>query len=167
MVYALLIDDDTQITQSAIDLVRDQGLTLETANSWDEGLEKFYALSPDLVISDFNLPGSEMGLNLLLKISKLRPSVRLILLSAYLNEEDADRIRELDLVHDVVRKISPVETARRIIEEVRQASLRAGEPTDWKGFAAAAGRIQEVDEGALEALDRYLRVNRLPGARDE
>jgi len=86
MVYALLIDDDAAITQAAKTTIEAQGLHIEIASTWDDGLAKFYAYSPDLVISDYNLPGSRMGLALLSEVSKLRPSVRLVLISAFLNE---------------------------------------------------------------------------------
>jgi CheY-like chemotaxis protein len=73
MSYALLIEDDPDIIRTAASLIRDEGFLLETASSWDEGLDKFYAYSPDVVISDYNLRGSKMGLTLLLEVSRLRP----------------------------------------------------------------------------------------------
>lgn len=162
MSYALFIDDDPEIVRSAADLASSQGLMLETASTWDEGLEKFYAYSPDLVVSDFNLPGSEMGLKLLLTISKLRPSVRVILLSAYLNEDDAAKIRDLHLVHDVVIKTDPIATARRILQEVSEAADRAESSTDWVAFSQASRDVREVDESVFEELDAYLISSRLP-----
>ncbi len=167
MSYALLIDDDPQIIESAADLVRQQGLTLETASTWEEGLQKFHAYSPDLVVSDFNLPGSEMGLTLLLKMSRIRPSVKLILISAYLNEADVAQIKALNVVADVVRKTTPVETARRILAAVQLSSESAARPTDWIEFASAASRIHHVDDDAFAQLDRFLQSHRLPegGAR--
>ena len=161
MTYALLIDDDTDIISSATHLVHSQGFTLETASTWEEGLDKFYALSPDLIISDFNLPGSEMGLSLLLRISLLRPSVRLVLISAYLNENDVDAILQFDLVHDVVRKIDSMNTARTILAEVRLACERASDPTDWPAFAAAFLRINQLDNDAFTILNQVLQNNRL------
>jgi DNA-binding NtrC family response regulator len=164
MPYALLIDDDHQITRSASDLVRDSGLTIETAGTWEEGISKFNAYAPDLVISDFHLPGSEMGLRLLIEMSRIKPSVRLILISAYLDEDDVARIKELNLVHDVVRKTDPVATARRILAEVRGAANRAENPTDWVSFARESSRLDSVDPAAITALDQFLKGSRLPGA---
>lgn len=162
MVYALLIDDDDQIVEVARNIVADAGLELETASSWDEGLDKVYALAPDLVISDYNLPGSEMGISLLIKVAETRPSVRLVLISAYLNEGDVEHVRELNVVDDVFRKISPMDTARRIVEEVRAAARRSEDPTDWVSFSQSSLRQSSVDEDAVAKLDMYLRSNRLP-----
>jgi hypothetical protein len=93
--------------------------------------------------------------------------VRLILLSAYLSEDDASAVRGLNLVSDVVRKTNPIETARRIIAEVSEASKRANDPTNWVEFAQARGRIDEVNDAALGVLDSYLRATRLPGSAHE
>jgi DNA-binding response OmpR family regulator len=162
MPYALLIDDNEELTTSAADLVRDSGLSIETAATWDEGISKFNAYSPDLVISDFHLPGSEMGLRLLVEMSRIKPSVRLILISAYLDEFDVARVKELNLVHDVVRKTDPMATARIILAEVRAAASRADDPTNWVAFAQESGRLDDVDPAAIAALDQFLKNNRLP-----
>lgn len=163
MAYALLIDDDPEILQSAAGAVQASGLSLLTASTWKEGLEKFHAHSPELVISDYNLPGSEMGLSLLVQIARLRPSTRLILISGYLNDADADRVRELGLVDDVMSKNDPVDTAREILREVRNAAERAETSTDWASFGQAAAQRRSTDESALAQLDGFLRTNRLPG----
>lgn len=164
MAYALLIDDDQSILDSASTAAVGAGLTLETAATWEDGIAKFHAHSPELVISDYNLPGSEMGLTLLLEVARLKPSTRLILLSAFLDDADAEEIRALGLVDDVVSKIDP-QMASKILDEVASAQERAQQPTDWAGFGAAAGRARAVDQDALEKLDRFLRTSRLPGAK--
>lgn len=164
MVYALLIDDDTAITASAQGAIAGMGLHVEVASDWDEGLAKFYAYSPDLVISDYNLPGSKMGLALLSSVARVRPSVRLVLISAYLNAQDAVEVMKLGLVDRVVRKISPIDTAQDIIAEVQQAASRAQDGTDWVSFADSSLRADDVDPNDLDALDNFLQVNRLGGA---
>ena len=164
MSYALLIDDDPDIIRSAATMIRNQGLLLDTASSWAEGLYKFYAYSPDVVISDYNLPGSKMGLALLLEVSRLRHSVRLVLISAYLNESDVEEVRKLNLVDDVVRKTNPMDSARAIVNAVERASMRSDEATDWVAFANASLRVCGVNEKALESLDSFLQANRLGGS---
>ena len=161
MSYALLIDDDEEILRSASDLVQSQGLSLETASSWEEGIQKFRAYSPDLVISDYNLPGSEMGLSLLLKLARIRPSMRLILISGYLDEEDVAEIQALGLIHEVVRKVTPIDTARTILKAVKEAAARADEPTDWVQFASASTGVNAIDDEAFSKLDEFLKTHRL------
>lgn len=163
MAYALLIDDDPDILRSAVEAVERSGLSLITASSWEEGIRKFHGYSPELVISDYNLPGSEMGLSLLVEVARLRPSAKLFLISGYLNEADADEVLALGLVDGVMSKNNPVETARLIVREVREAASRSEAPTNWAEFGQATGEKRSIDADALSKLDAFLKMNRLPG----
>lgn len=161
MSYGLFIDDEESIRTAAREMAATAGLRLDVAASWEEGIQSFYALSPDLVISDYNLPGSTLGLQLLLEIRRLRPSVRLVLISAFLNPEDVDRVMELGLVDRVVRKTDPVQTARVIVEELRRAKIAGDSSTQWADFAVAAVSYTTVSQDDLQSLDDFLRVQRL------
>lgn len=163
MTYALFIDDDTEILDSLRAAVEGAGLELLTAETWEDGLSMFSAYAPDLVISDFNLVGSKTGLRLLLDLAVLKPSVRLILISAFLNDEDADQVREMGLVHDVLNKSDPVETARRVIAEVADARQNSLTPTDWLAVGKATTRVSRVDDDTFSKLEQYLVDNRLSG----
>ncbi len=160
--YALLIDDDDELRSRVQALVTQAGLEIETAATWSEGLATFNALSPDLVIADYNLPGSDRGLRLLLEVSRLRPSVRLVLISAFLNETDAEAVEKLGLVHLVLRKVDPIATARTLIKEVAATAARANSSTDWVAYAQADRQARAVSQSDLERLDEYLRDHRLP-----
>ncbi|MEU7779332.1 response regulator [Micromonospora parva] len=156
MSYALLIDDDADLVSSIKEAVESRGLEITTATSWEQGLELFHAMAPDLVIADYNLPGSKHGLQLLYEISRLRPSVRLVLFSAYLNDANIKEVMRLGLVDRAFRKTSPVSTARAVMDEVAEASKRASLPTDWAAFGRAASERSVVSAEALERLDAYL-----------
>src|SRR5271156_380994 len=122
MALALLVDDDQQLVASIAASADASRLDLITATSWDEGLALFHVLSPDLVIADYNMPGSRLGLQLLAEIRRLRPSVRLRLGSGYLDERDMARVAALDLVDATLTKGAAVETARAIVDEIRTAA---------------------------------------------
>lgn len=160
MSYALLIDDDVALVSEMTKVVESAGLRLDTASSWDEGLGKFNGLAPDVVIADYNLPGSRHGLQLLLEIARLRPSVRLVLISAYLNEGDVEKVRALGLVDEVRRKSDPVQTARYVMGLVDDAREKQGQNTDWAAFSRARRR-KAISESDLEDLDSFLQTERL------
>src|SRR5258708_3561417 len=98
MSYALLIDDRPEPRESLSRAARLAGLELLTAETWDEGLGMFQVHAPTLVIADYQLPDSPHGIQLLFAIRRLSPSVRLILLSAFIQEEDVPEIEALGLV---------------------------------------------------------------------
>lgn len=169
MSYALIIDDDAALVESLTDLMEGAGLELDSAGTWDEGLARFLATSPELVIADYNLPGSKHGLRLLFDMARLRPTTRLVLISAYVTEEDVKKIEGLGLADRALRKVNPVASGRELLKEVEQARKRAleGADTDWRQFAKAARQSRAISDEELEQLDSFLREHRLPNGGSE
>ncbi|MHB1474342.1 MAG: response regulator [Dermatophilaceae bacterium] len=161
MVNALIVDDDAGILESVRSLATEAGYAVATASDWDTGLSLFRLLLPDLVVADYNLPGSRHGLRLLFEACALRPSTRLVLMSAYLNADDLVQVEALGLVDRAVRKTDPVEAGRLILEELSAAAARGESEIDWQAVAHATLRGQLVDESAIDQLDGFLRANRL------
>lgn len=164
MQHALVVDDDQQLLDSIKRLASTAGIDIATAENWDEGLTKFQALNPTVVVVDYNLPGSQHGLRLLLEMAQLRPSVRLVIMSAYLNDDDLAKVRELGLVDDAFRKTDSVATASRVFDLIEDASELADAPTDWVKLAAATLQAQQIPVASFESLDLYLKRRRLPNA---
>jgi DNA-binding response OmpR family regulator len=154
--YALLIDDRPEPRESLSRAARLAGLTLLTAESWDEGLSLFQVYGPTLVIVDYQLPDSPHGIQLLSAIRQLSPSVRLILLSAFIQEEDVAEIEALGLVDRALPKGRPNVTAE-IVEEIRAAQDRAAIDTDWPAYARARTQSRAVEQSEIDELDRRLK----------
>lgn len=162
MSYALLIDDDEALVASVKRAASFGGLELDTAASWDEGLSLFHALGPNLVIADYHMPGSRHGLQLLAEVKSLRPSVRVVLVSAYINDEDVERILALDIIDGAMRKLNLVATSEAILQMIEEAAETADEPTDWTQVAKATVRAGGASKEKLEQLDASLNKNRAP-----
>ena len=154
MIAALLIDDDIEVLASLERSVSTEGLQVRTASSWNDGLAQFYVLSPDLVIADYNMPGSKHGLQLLAEVRNLRPSVRLVLVSGVLEESDLESVHQLGIVDRVLPK--GTQTVDALIEEIRNASQAMQNPTNWETFARLHGEAGRVSPTDLDALDRRL-----------
>lgn len=161
MADALIVDDDAGILESVRSLASEAGYSVATASNWDSGLSLFKLLLPDLVVADYNLPGSRHGLRLLFEACALRPSTRLVLMSAYLNADDLAQVEALGLVDRAVRKTDPVDAGRLILEELSAAAKRSAREVDWRVVAHATLRGQLLDEAAIDKLDEFLRANRL------
>ena len=161
MSYALIIDDDTTLLKDWVAVVQQRGYEAVTASTWENGLMLFQALSPNLVIADYQLPGSRHGLKLLAEVKRLRPSVRLILISAFLNEEDIENIMALGLVDRALTKGDSIGTTEVILDEIAQAASTADEDTNWVEFARAHVTAQKVSEEELNELDATLTRERL------
>ena len=135
MGYALLIDDDEALVGSVSRAVAFADLALDTALSWDDGLSLFLALGPNLVIADYHMRGSRHGLQLLAEVKRLRPSVKVVLVSAYFNDGDVAEIMSLGLVDAALRKLDLVGTSEAIVALIAEAASHAAVPTDWTEVA--------------------------------
>lgn len=84
-----IVDDEMMVTASLQTM-----LTLETNhrihcyNSPIEALDKLPSLKPDVIISDFSMPGMD-GINFLKKAKEVLPEATLILLTGYADKENA------------------------------------------------------------------------------
>lgn len=162
MGLALLIDDDQSLLKSIKRLADLNQLRLDTAATWDKGLGLFHVLAPSVVIADYHMPNSRNGLQLLAEIKRLRPSVRVILVSAYINDRDVERVESLGIIDRALRKTNLMQTAGTILDEIRCANESDDDQTDWLAFAKARVRASRASGEDLDRLDEFFKKKRAP-----
>ena len=82
----LVIDDETGIRQGCCRVLEPQGFSVETASSFQEGLEKIRSGSYDLILLDLMLPDGQ-GVDLLDPIRERDPETVSIILTGYATVE--------------------------------------------------------------------------------
>lgn len=87
-VRAFLVDDHELVRQGLVALLgRESDIEIAgIASSAEEALQRIPASDPDVVITDWRLPGMD-GLDLCRELAELRSRARVVVLSAYLEEE--------------------------------------------------------------------------------
>ena len=88
MVNIVLVEDHVILRdglRSLLEMESDFDVVGE-ADSCDDALIVFKELEPDLVITDIGLPGRS-GLTLIPELKELKPSIRILVLTAHCNEE--------------------------------------------------------------------------------
>ncbi|RZQ63400.1 response regulator transcription factor [Amycolatopsis suaedae] len=117
----LVVDDDETVRDVVRRYLEVAGFTVEQAGDGAEGLERFAASRPDLVVLDVMMP----GINGLEVCRRLRQSsdVPIVMLTALGEEEN--RIAGLQLGADdyVTKPFSPKELALRVASVLRRARL--------------------------------------------
>lgn len=86
----LVIDDEPTICSILSGILNDEGYSVFTAGSGDQGLHLISKLSPDLCFLDVWLPGTD-GVEVLEKIKNAYPEVDVIMISGHANVETAVR----------------------------------------------------------------------------
>ena len=79
MATVLIVDDEPQVARALARTLRRAGFTIQVAASGDEALAALSGFTPDVVISDFRMPGMT-GAELLAEVKRRLPlTLRLIL----------------------------------------------------------------------------------------
>lgn len=78
----LVVDDEPQVAHALRRLLRREGFEVEVAFSGEEALEKLKTFPPDVVLSDFRMPGMN-GSELLKHVKRLHPLALRLVISGY------------------------------------------------------------------------------------
>lgn len=130
----LLIDDDAELAEMLSDYLGGSGLSLDSRQTGEAGLDAIAKVRPDLVILDIMLPGMS-GLDVLQQLRK-SSLVPVIMLTA--RGDDVDRIVGLEVGADdyLAKPFNPRELLARI-----KAILRRAQATEDNAAKLEAGLI--------------------------
>jgi len=151
----LLIDDNPEFISSIKRDFTDVGIPLDVAETWQQGIEKFHISLYELVIADYNLPGSDNGLKLLANVKPLKPSSKLVLISGMISSVPAEMIKIQGLVDNYFEK--DVDISSKLIEEAKKAIKSAKMNTDWKSVAKAHLQGITINEKFVKEIDDLIR----------
>ena len=78
----LCVDDDQDFLESMTVIISSGDYEIETANSAEEGVRKYKAISPDLVIVDLMMEEVDAGTNFVKEVKALGATIPIYLLSS-------------------------------------------------------------------------------------
>ncbi|KLU66360.1 sporulation initiation phosphotransferase F [Desulfosporosinus acididurans] len=99
----LIVDDNLGIRSLLNALFSSKGYTVLTATSGIEALSLAKAQLPDLIISDIKMPGLN-GLELREQLHRYNPNIRVILMSAYTDQQEINEILRNGAIDYVMTK---------------------------------------------------------------
>jgi DNA-binding response OmpR family regulator len=81
----LVVDDEESLCMYYASELKDEGYDIFTANNEKDAIELFKKTSPDIVTLDIAMPsiGEKLGLKIMRRMQEMKPSVRIIILSAF------------------------------------------------------------------------------------
>ncbi len=116
----LLVEDDKTIVDALTSALGFHDYSVQSAESSEEGYQKFTGEKPDLLILDINLPGAD-GFELCRKIRKEDQTVPVIILTARVQESDKLLGFELGADDYVTKPFSAKELIARIGAVLKRA----------------------------------------------
>ena len=82
----LLVEDEEKLSIGLKNAIGDNFFSFSVAKDGLEGIEKFEKISPDIVITDINMPNLD-GLEMSNRLKVINPSIPIIILSAFSEKE--------------------------------------------------------------------------------
>jgi len=156
-VYRVLIADDESIIREGLKkIVSWNSLGFEVAGTASDGRDayrKINALKPDLCIIDIRMPGLD-GLELISRIKKQNPGVKIIILTGYPEFEYAQKAVDLGVETFLLKPIDPAifeEKVQKIFAELEEEKDRKyilGKSVEL----SKEKLIHEIARGNLERL---------------
>jgi len=94
MTKILVVDDDLDMCQIISDILKEEGYSVNSSNTGEDALMKIEKNHYDLIILDYKLDGIS-GLVVLEKALQMRPSLQVMMISAFGSDSTKTKAREL------------------------------------------------------------------------
>ena len=88
----LIVDDSSLARRTARTLLEEMGHQVDEATDGAQALERFYLQPPDLVVLDMVMSGM-YGLDVLTRLRELKPDVRVIVVTADIQDSTQAQVR--------------------------------------------------------------------------
>ncbi len=118
----LLVDDETEFVSALAERLALRGFDAQTAFTGEEALGKIEASPPDVVLLDVVMPGMS-GLEVLKRIKKTHPQVKVILLTGRGSWEGIQGIR--DGAYDCLMKPIQIEELMQVMKDAVEGTQKS------------------------------------------
>jgi len=125
----LYIEDDSDIQEIYLDSIKEEVEIVHLASDGEEGYEAYLSLKPDIILLDIQMPKID-GLTLAKKIRENDRNVKIIITTAYGEQDNLLQAIELYLVKFILKPIDPIVLKEALQKAKSEISLQQDdEPT--------------------------------------
>ncbi len=155
----LVVDDEPGMRELLEIMLSQEGYTVRTAATGEEGFKMYRQQEPDLVLTDVKMPGMS-GLDLIREIRSVNPSIPIIAITAYSSAEDAVRaVREG--AYDYLSKPFEIEDLRIIIRNALETRRLRSENAKLRLSVEGKTRFGDIIGRSPQMLDIFSLVSRV------
>jgi two-component system response regulator HydG len=120
----LIVDDEVNARTALVELLREEGYTVESAGDGFKALGKMEELAPDVVVTDLKMPGMD-GIALLRRVREQTPDVAVVVMTAFGAVETAVDAMRAGACDYVTKPVNLTELSLVIAREIDRRRLRA------------------------------------------
>ena len=162
----LIIDDEADIRELVAGILQDEGFETRLAHNSDAALSEIAQRKPSMIILDIWLQGSKLdGLDLLLEIKKVHPSLPVVIISGHGNIETAvaaikrgayEYIEKPFNADRLILVVGRALETSRLIRENSELKGRSGLDAELVGNSAAMRQMRQLMKKIAPTNSRVL-----------
>ncbi len=162
----LIIDDEADIRELVAGILQDEGYETRLAHNSDAALSEIAQRKPSMIILDIWLQGSKLdGLDLLLEIKKLHPTLPIVIISGHGNIETAvaaikrgayEYIEKPFNADRLILVVGRALETSRLIRENSELKGRSGLDMELIGNSAAMRQLRQLMKKIAPTNSRVL-----------
>jgi DNA-binding NtrC family response regulator len=146
----LIVDDEKNIRLTLLRSLEDLGVETDIAGNGEEALYKLKVKDYSVILLDLHMPGVD-GMEVLRQARKVRPDIRIIIITAYGTVERAVEAMKLGAVEFLQKPFLPEEIRERVTRAMDREKLDDQKAIDYVSsieLAKKSIRDQHVDAAA-------------------
>ncbi|MBP1690900.1 MAG: two component, sigma54 specific, transcriptional regulator, Fis family [Bacteroidetes bacterium] len=120
----LVVDDEEVMRESLAAWLREDGYTVDTANSGAEALEKARALDYAIYFVDLKMPGGIDGIETMMEVRKVHPEASIIIVTAYATVDTAITAMKEGAQEYIVKPCNPEEISLLVGRIIKVKNLQ-------------------------------------------
>lgn len=146
-----MIDDERNIRLTLHVVLEDLNVSIDTASTGEEALQKLTEKSYQLMLLDFKLPGMD-GLEVLRRVSERYPNMQVIIMTAYGSIDLAVEAMKTGAVDFLQKPFDPA-AVRNMVSRVLQTAPEGRSARKYEYYIALAQ--QSINAGEFEVARVY------------
>jgi DNA-binding NtrC family response regulator len=150
----LIVDDEKNIRLTMTQTLQTLGYEISAAVDGQDALKILTEQEFDLLLLDLRMPGLD-GVEVLRRVVRLRPDIRVIIVSAHGTVENAVEVIKLGAVDFIQKPFSPQELRQIVAEVLDRDQLEAAQAADYESHVALAKRC--INDRHFEAAMTHAR----------
>lgn len=149
----LIVDDEKNIRLTLFQALENMGVEIETAVNGEEALAKLTKKSFGLILLDLRMPGMD-GMDVLRQVVKVRPDIRIIIITAHGTIGLAVEAMKLGAVDFIQKPFAPGEIRELVSRVVKRDLLDEKKLQDYASYLEYAKKC--MNERHFDAAAEYL-----------
>jgi two-component system, NtrC family, response regulator PilR len=157
--HLLVVDDEPSMREFLEIMLTQDGYSVRTASTGEEGFKMYRAEEPDLVLTDVKMPGMS-GLDLIRDIHSVNPEIPIIAITAFASANDAVRaVREG--AYDYLSKPFQIEDLRIIIRNALETRRLRRENVELRRSIEKKYRFGDIIGKSPQMMDIFSLISRI------